>query len=268
MSRCCRPGPPTTSASPPSARWSTCRRTSSAPAASPPTAPPPVRWSTATPAPVACSPTRSCTRTPDPTSPSGWTRGPPSSAGPAGRCARSGTHREGPPAAGTSTTTSVPPSSTACASSVRASSAPTRASPARSRRWPRPPRHRATSAPLPSPIPTSTSSCTRSLILRRPEEAAHVLGKLLLAVGEGRILWGTDSVWYGPPQPLIDAFRPFTIPERLREAYGYPALTRDVKQKILGGNAAGLYGIEPPTRSPEQRAWIDEARRHLETRLP
>jgi len=48
---------------------------------------------------------------------------------------------------------------------------------------------------------------TWSLILRRPEEAAHVLGKLLLAVGEDRILWGTDSVWYGPPQPLIDAFR-------------------------------------------------------------
>lgn len=28
-----------------------------------------------------------------------------------------------------------------------------------------------------------------------PLEAAHVLGKLLLAVGEDRILWGTDSVW-------------------------------------------------------------------------
>lgn len=48
---------------------------------------------------------------------------------------------------------------------------------------------------------------TWSLILRRPEEAAHILGKLLLAVGEDRILWGTDSVWYGPPHPLIDAFR-------------------------------------------------------------
>ena len=57
---------------------------------------------------------------------------------------------------------------------------------------------------------------TWSLVLRRPVEAAHVLGKLLLAVGEDRILWGTDSVWYGPPQPLIDAFRAFTIPERLQ----------------------------------------------------
>jgi hypothetical protein len=41
-------------------------------------------------------------------------------------------------------------------------------------------------------------------MLRKPREAAHVLGKLLLAVGPDRILWGTDSVWYGPPQSLID----------------------------------------------------------------
>ena len=44
------------------------------------------------------------------------------------------------------------------------------------------------------------------LILRKPREAAHVLGKLLAAVGPDRILWGTDCIWYGSPQPLIDAF--------------------------------------------------------------
>jgi hypothetical protein len=59
------------------------------------------------------------------------------------------------------------------------------------------------------------------LMLRRPREAAHVLGKLLVAVGPDRILWGTDSVWYGPPQALIDAFRCFTIPEWMQERYGY-----------------------------------------------
>ena len=83
------------------------------------------------------------------------------------------------------------------------------------------------------------------LMLRRPTEAAHVLGKLLLAVGEDRILWGTDSVWYGPPQPLIDAFRAFQIPERLRHEFGYPPLTAAVKAKILGLNAARLYAIDP-----------------------
>jgi replicative DNA helicase len=38
---------------------------------------------------------------------------------------------------------------------------------------------------------------------------------------------------------------PFTIPERLCEAHGYPALTPTTKQKILGDNASALYGIEP-----------------------
>ena len=105
---------------------------------------------------------------------------------------------------------------------------------------------------------------TWSLVLRRPLEAAHVLGKLLLAVGEDRILWGTDSVWYGPPQPLIDAFRAFVIPERLQEAHGYPALTPEVKQKILGGNAsAALYGIEVRVRGCDERPWINEARGQL-----
>ena len=82
------------------------------------------------------------------------------------------------------------------------------------------------------------------LVLRRPVEAAHVLGKLLAHFGSERILWGTDSTWYGSPQPLIDAFRAFTIPERMQEEFGYPALTDAVKERILGANAASLYGLD------------------------
>lgn len=82
------------------------------------------------------------------------------------------------------------------------------------------------------------------LMLRRPVEAAHVLGKLLTHFGPDRILWGTDSTWYGSPQPLIDAFRAFAIPERMQEEFAYPALTAEVKAKILGTNAAALYGVD------------------------
>lgn len=81
------------------------------------------------------------------------------------------------------------------------------------------------------------------LMLRRPREAAHVLGKLLAALGPERIVWGTDSVWYGSPQPLIDAFRAFTIPEAMQEEFGYPALDADAKERILSFNARGVYGI-------------------------
>ncbi len=82
------------------------------------------------------------------------------------------------------------------------------------------------------------------LMMRRPVEAAHVLGKLLAAVGPDRIVWGTDSTWYGSPQFLIDAFRLFTIPPWMQEQFGYPALTPEIKQRILAGNAASLYGID------------------------
>jgi hypothetical protein len=81
-------------------------------------------------------------------------------------------------------------------------------------------------------------------LVKRPIEAAHVIGKLLLAFGEDNIMWGTDGIWYGPTQPVIDAFRAFTIPENLREQYGYPQLTARAKEKILGLNAARVYGID------------------------
>jgi predicted TIM-barrel fold metal-dependent hydrolase len=81
------------------------------------------------------------------------------------------------------------------------------------------------------------------LMLRRPAEAAHVLGKLLRALGPDRILWGTDSIWYGSPQPLIDAFRAFQIPESFQEQFGYPALSAETKDKILSHNARRVYSV-------------------------
>jgi hypothetical protein len=75
------------------------------------------------------------------------------------------------------------------------------------------------------------------------DSAAHVLGKLLNHLGPERILWGTDSIWYGSPQGQIDAFRTFAISEEYQERYGYPALTDEAKALILGGNAARLYGL-------------------------
>jgi hypothetical protein len=82
-------------------------------------------------------------------------------------------------------------------------------------------------------------------LMDRPIEAAHVLGKLLLYVGEDNILWGTESVWYGGPTPQIEAFRDFEIPEDMQDDYGYPALTQARKAKILGLNAARLFCVQP-----------------------
>jgi hypothetical protein len=76
------------------------------------------------------------------------------------------------------------------------------------------------------------------LVTERVEEAMHFWGKLLKYVGEDRIVWGTDCLWFGSPQPLIEAFRCFEISQEFQDMYGYPALTPAIKEKILGQNAA------------------------------
>lgn len=99
---------------------------------------------------------------------------------------------------------------------------------------------------------------------RYPSQAAHVLGKLLRYVGEDNVLWGTDCLFYGSPQPLIQAMRAFQISPEFQERYGYPALTKEIKAKILGRNGARLYGIEPiTTRCEFTRAELEQIRRHL-----
>jgi predicted TIM-barrel fold metal-dependent hydrolase len=87
-------------------------------------------------------------------------------------------------------------------------------------------------------------STWRSL-MTSPEQAAHVLGKLLKYLGEDRVLWGTDSVFTGSPQEQIAAFRTFQIPTALQDQHGYPALTPRIKTKVLGENATRVYGIDP-----------------------
>jgi predicted TIM-barrel fold metal-dependent hydrolase len=88
---------------------------------------------------------------------------------------------------------------------------------------------------------------TWRLLMTRPVDAAHVLGKLLLHLGPDNVLWGTDSLWHGTPQAQIEAFRAFEIPRELQDKHGYPALTKELKAKILGLNGARVYGIDPAT---------------------
>ncbi|MEX1252964.1 MAG: amidohydrolase family protein [Dehalococcoidia bacterium] len=81
-------------------------------------------------------------------------------------------------------------------------------------------------------------------VMSNPTQAAHVLGKLLKYVGEDRVVWGTDSIWYGGPQPQIVAFRAFQIDPELAQEHGYPELTPDLKARVFGLNAAKLYGVD------------------------
>jgi hypothetical protein len=59
------------------------------------------------------------------------------------------------------------------------------------------------------------------------------------------VLWGSECVWYGSPQPQIEAFRTFQISQQFQDMYGYPALTPAIKAKIFGLNSAAVYGVDP-----------------------
>lgn len=89
------------------------------------------------------------------------------------------------------------------------------------------------------------SAFALALVEGGPEGAAHLVGALLKALGPERIVWGTDSIWWGSPQWQIQAFKALTIPAALQEQYGYPPLDEHAKRRILGLNAARLYRIQP-----------------------
>jgi predicted TIM-barrel fold metal-dependent hydrolase len=96
------------------------------------------------------------------------------------------------------------------------------------------------------------------------DQAAHFIGQLLKSLGSRNVLWGTDSIWWGSPQWLIDAFKVLQIPAPMQEQFGYPALTDKVKRRIFGLNAARLYGVRPKAKRctvpPDSLAQIQASR--------
>jgi hypothetical protein len=42
---------------------------------------------------------------------------------------------------------------------------------------------------------------------------------ILDAFGEDRVLWGTDSIWWGSPQWQIEAMKRITMPQELTAAH-------------------------------------------------
>lgn len=81
-----------------------------------------------------------------------------------------------------------------------------------------------------------------------PVMCMHMLGQMLQVAGPDRILWGTDCIWGGSPQSQIDRLRRLVIKDELIEKYKYPQLTDEVKAKILGLNAARLFGVDPAAK--------------------
>ncbi len=77
-----------------------------------------------------------------------------------------------------------------------------------------------------------------------PTTCLHMLGQMIQVAGVDHVLWGTDSIWGGSPQSQIVRLRKLKMPEEMQKKYGYPELTDDIKNQILGLNAAKLFGID------------------------
>lgn len=83
-----------------------------------------------------------------------------------------------------------------------------------------------------------------SLAIQHPEMAMHLIGKNVKHYGVDRVIWGTDCLWWGSPQWVIDAFKRFQISDKLCEKFGYQKLSKQDKAKIFGLNAAAVYGVD------------------------
>jgi len=106
-----------------------------------------------------------------------------------------------------------------------------------------------------------------ALVTTFPTVCAHLIGQLMKYWGSSRIVFGTDSLWYGSPQWQIEALWRYQIPEAIASKYGYPQLTPEDKRKILGLNSARLYKLK--TQAPPSVAGIYKpVPRNFETMIP
>ncbi|PYN73502.1 MAG: hypothetical protein DMD96_32445 [Candidatus Rokuibacteriota bacterium] len=88
-----------------------------------------------------------------------------------------------------------------------------------------------------------------STVITFPTVWAHIIGQLLKFMGSRRVVFGSDSLWYGSPQWQIEAFWRFQIPEKLQEKWDYPEITKADKRNMLGLNSARLYHV--PSTKPK-----------------
>jgi uncharacterized protein len=80
----------------------------------------------------------------------------------------------------------------------------------------------------------------------RPQYFAEIMANLLFWLGPDKLCFGSDyAIW--SPKWLIEKFMAFELPDDIKKEYSVD-LTLEIKRKILGENAARLYGIDIATQ--------------------
>ncbi len=90
-----------------------------------------------------------------------------------------------------------------------------------------------------------------AFIHSRPRYFAEILANLLYWLGPEKLLFGSDyALW--SPKWLVEKFINFELPVDVQEEYGVE-LSMETKRKVLGENAARLYGIDITARQEQLR---------------
>lgn len=87
-------------------------------------------------------------------------------------------------------------------------------------------------------------STFQQLSMSNPTRCLHMLGQMIQVAGADHILWGTDCIWGGSPQSQIERLRRLKMTDELMEKFKYAQLTDEVKNQILGLNAARLFNVD------------------------
>ena len=93
-----------------------------------------------------------------------------------------------------------------------------------------------------------------------PRFAAAFVGQLVNMMGAERVVYGSDSVWYGSPQWQIEALRRLEIPDDMMKKMKWKTKLGGadgaVKRKIFGENSARLYKV--PIKAALERMTTDQ----------
>lgn len=84
---------------------------------------------------------------------------------------------------------------------------------------------------------------TSAFLTIMPRKFIDILAAFLVVEAHDRIIWGTGCAAVHP-QPLLERFLALEMPRELRDGYGVPELTVEMKRNILGGNIARVLGLD------------------------
>jgi uncharacterized protein len=98
-----------------------------------------------------------------------------------------------------------------------------------------------------------------TLAIAHPEMAMHGMGKNIKYYGADHVIWGTDCLWWGSPQWVIEAFKRFDITDEFCQKFGYKKISKEDKAKIFGLNAARIYNVDVKAkRNPIPSDWMEK----------